>query len=238
MTSRHQLKVDEGLRREWVLGSSAGTIVFIALGVGKAFGRVSNSSIHAKVVAWSAALIILVAGAYAIRHLANALGRHLTRRSNLGAGATLGLVVTGVGYVILLFTLFGVLGVSAQHLLIGAGLAGVILGIAAQQSLGNIFAAVVLLVARPFVVGENIRIRSGVVGVLDVKVLGIGVTYVTVRTEDGTLKIPNSVVLASGIGRPKPSGKPQSPVVPPTSPPLDPKLADTGIGSIGSETLE
>ena len=221
-----------------MLGSIAGTIVFIALGVGKAFGRISNSSIHAKVVAWSAALIILVAGAYAIRHLANALGRHLTRRSNLGAGATLGLVVTGVGYVILLFTLFGVLGVSAQHLLIGAGLAGVILGIAAQQSLGNIFAAVVLLVARPFVVGENIRIRSGVVGVLDVKVLGIGVTYVTVRTEDGTLKIPNSVVLASGIGRPKPSGKPQSPVVPPTSPPQDPKLADTGIGSIGSETLE
>ena len=237
MTSRHQLKVEEGLRREWMLGGGAGVVVIVALGFGKAFGRVSNSSVHAKAVAWSAALVILVAGAYAIRHLASALGRHLTRRSNLGAGATLGLVVTGVGYVILLFTLFGVLGVSAQHLLIGVGLAGVILGIAAQQSLGNVFAAVVLLVARPFVVGENIRIRSGVVGVLDVKVLGIGLTYVTVRTEDGTLKIPNSVVLASGIGRPKPGVKSDPAATPPVQS-QDPGVANTGIGLVGTETLE
>jgi small-conductance mechanosensitive channel len=106
--------------------------------------------------------------------------------------------------------------VSLQQLLIGAGLAGVILGIAAQQSLGNIFAAIVLLVARPFVVGDDIRVRSGVVGVLDVKVLGIGLTYVTVRTDDGILKIPNSAMLASGIGRPN-----STPEVPVTKPDAD-----------------
>jgi len=193
------------LKRQWTLGIISTVITVAALAVGKGFGQVTHSSIHAKVIAWSAAVVVLIAGGFAIKHLATALGRLTARNSNIGAGATIRLVATGVGYLILLFALLGVLGVSLQQLLIGAGLAGVILGIAAQQSLGNIFAAIVLLVARPFVVGDEIRVRSGAIGVLDAKVLGIGLTYVTVRTDDGVLKIPNSAMLASGIGRPIPA---------------------------------
>jgi small-conductance mechanosensitive channel len=190
------------LKRQWMLGIISSLIAFAAVGVGKGFGKVTHSSIHAKVIAWCAAVVVVVAGGFAIKHLATALGRLTARNSNIGAGATIRLVATGLGYLLLLFALLGVLGVSLQQLLIGAGLAGVILGIAAQQSLGNIFAAIVLLVARPFVVGDDIRVRSGAIGVLDAKVLGIGLTYVTVRTDDGVLKIPNSAMLASGIGRP------------------------------------
>jgi small-conductance mechanosensitive channel len=196
-----------------LIGIVAAVITVAAVGVGKGFGKVTHSSTHDKLIAWSAAAVVVIAGAYAIRHLATALGRLVARNSNIGAGATLRLVATGVGYLILVFALLGVLGVSLQQLLIGAGLAGVILGIAAQQSLGNIFAAIVLLVARPFVVGDDIRVRSGVVGVLDVKVLGIGLTYVTVRTDDGMLKIPNSAMLASGIGRAH--SAPEMPVIKP-----------------------
>jgi hypothetical protein len=90
---------------------------------------------------------------------------------------------------------------ARRQIIIGFGLAGVVLGIAAQQSLGNIFASLVLIFARPFSVGEHIRVRSGTVGVLDAWVLGIGLTYVTLQTEDGLLKVPNSVILASGIGK-------------------------------------
>jgi small-conductance mechanosensitive channel len=201
------------LKRQWLIGIVAAVITVAAVGVGKGFGKVTHSSTHDKLIAWSAAAVVVIAGAYAIRHLATALGRLVARNSNIGAGATLRLVATGVGYLILVFALLGVLGVSLQQLLIGAGLAGVILGIAAQQSLGNIFAAIVLLVARPFVVGDDIRVRSGVVGVLDVKVLGIGLTYVTVRTDDGMLKIPNSAMLASGIGRAH--SAPEMPVIKP-----------------------
>jgi small-conductance mechanosensitive channel len=156
--------------------------------------------------------VLLVAGSLAIRKLTTSIGRFITHQSYLAAGAIVRLVATGVGYVILLFALFGVLGVSLQHLLIGAGVAGVIIGIAAQQSLANIFAALVLLFARPFVVGERIRIRSGMLGgVMDVQVLGIGLTYVTVRTDDGVLKVPNSVMLGAGVGQ----------FEPPPVPPID-----------------
>lgn len=191
-------------RRDVVLGSLAGALSIATIGVGRGLGRVTNAPPHEKVIAWSCALVLLVAGNIAVRHLARALGYLVARRATLGAGASLRLLLSGVGYLLLLFALFGVLGVSLQRLLIGAGLAGVVLGIAAQQSLGNVFASVILLFARPFVVGEAIRVRSGVIGNLDATVLAIGLTYVTVRTEDGILKIPNSVMLASGIGRPVP----------------------------------
>jgi len=204
MVSKNARAYKLSLKREWTKGIVAAAIAIAALGLGKAFGKITNSSSNAKLIAWTAAVVLLFAGAYAIRHLTRALGRGLTRRRSISAGATLRLVASGLGSLILLFALFAVLGVSLQHLLIGAGLAGVILGIAAQQSLGNIFASVVLLFARPFSVGDDIRIRSGVVGVIDVKVMGIGLTYVTVRTDEGMLKIPNSVMLGSAIGRPHP----------------------------------
>ncbi len=191
------------MKSEWFMGIVAGVIAIAAVVVGTAYGKISHSPTNKQLIAWGAALVVVVAGTFALRHVSTALGRLLSRRSSLGAGATLRLVVEGIGYLVLVFALLGVLGVSLQQLLIGAGLAGVILGIAAQQSLGNIFASIVLLFARPFVVGEDVRIRSGVVGVLDVKVLGIGLTYVTVRTDDGILKIPNSVILSSGIGKPR-----------------------------------
>ncbi|MDE3106890.1 MAG: mechanosensitive ion channel family protein, partial [Acidobacteriota bacterium] len=192
------------LRRDWFGGAAAGLIAFAAIGVGRTMGKVSNSAPHQKVIAWGCAFILLLAGGFAIRRLAHALGHVVTLQYSPGTGASLRLLISGVGYVVLVFALFGVLGVSLQHLLIGAGLAGVVLGIAAQQSLGNIFASVVLLFARPFVVGDTIRVRSGVVGNVDALVLGIGLTYVTVRTTEGVLKIPNSIMLASGIGRPLP----------------------------------
>ncbi len=186
--------------REWAIGMTTAVVAVATVAVARHMRDVAHHSYSDGVVA-AAALVLVVSAVYAIRHLGRATGRTVARRASLAAGATVRLVVNGVGIVLLIFGLFGVLGVSLQHLLIGAGLTGIIVGIAAQQSLANVFAAIVLLFARPFVVGEQIRIRSGVLGVLDVTVLGAGLTYVTVRTDDGILKIPNSVMLASGIGR-------------------------------------
>jgi small-conductance mechanosensitive channel len=216
------------LKTEWLLGSIAGVIALAALGLGRAFGKIERSSMHQKLYGWAAAVVLVVTGAYAIVHLSRAVGRLITRKGNPGAGATIRLVTYGLGYVFLILALLAVLGVSLDHLLIGAGVAGIILGVAAQQSLGNIFAAIVMLFARPFVVGDNIRIRSGVTGVLDVKVLGIGLTYVTVMTDDGILRVPNSILLGAGIGHLKPGVKPvpspepwsaPAPAPPPTNDP-------------------
>ena len=110
--------------------------------------------------------------------------------------------MTGLGYVVVIFAVFGVLGVSIDHVLVGAGVAGVVLGIAAQQSLGNVFAGLVLLLARPFRVGDHVRIRSGALGgVFDVWVLEVEPHLRDGPHRGRRLKIPNSAMLAAGIGQ-------------------------------------
>ena len=199
--------------RDWCVGAIELAVAITALIVGTQIGRIHSHATHLVLLAWLCTLVLLVVGSLAIRKLTSCVGRSITQHSYPAAGAIVRLVATGLGYVILLLALFGVLGVSLSHLLIGAGVAGVIIGIAAQQSLANIFAALVLLFARPFVVGEHVRIRSGTLGIIDADVLGIGLTYVTVRTEDGVLKVPNSVMLSSGVGQFDP--KPPTPPAPP-----------------------
>ena len=43
------------------------------------------------------------------------------------------------------------------------------------------------------------------IGTLKAKILETGLTYVTVETDEGILKIPNSVMLSAGIGKPNDS---------------------------------
>jgi len=198
---RHKQMI-AGRERDWVIGIVAGIVAVAALVGGSEFGKFHSAAMHSKVIGWVSALVLLVAGVIAARRIASALGRLVTARSIAAAGAAVRLLATGTGYVVVLFAVFGVLGVSIDHLLVGAGVAGVVLGIAAQQSLGNVFAGLVLLFARPFRVGDHIRIRSGALGgIFDVFVLEVSLTYVTVQTEDGELKIPNSAMLAAGIGQ-------------------------------------
>jgi len=152
-------------------------------------------------IIWLLVVALVTTGSFAVRFVALLFGKLVTSRRGIATGAIVRLVATGLGFVVLLFAAFAAFGLSVQRLLIGAGLAGIIVGIAAQQSLANIFASLVLLFARPFHVGDEIIVRSGALGVVEGQVRGIGLTYVTLRTLDGTLKVPNSAMLASGIGR-------------------------------------
>lgn len=152
------------------------------------------------VIQWVVALLFLLVGAVATRRGALLAGRLTTARRGVGEGAIVRLVASGGGSILLLFGCLAIFGVSFAHLLLGAGLLSVVLGIAAQQSLGNLFAALVLLVARPFRVGDAIIVRSGTLGVVQGRVIGIGLAYVILETDDGVLRIPNAVMLASGVG--------------------------------------
>jgi len=192
-----------GVRKHnWTIGILAGVVASAALVGGSEFGNVHSYALHPKLVAWISAATLLVSGVIATRRIAGGLGHLVTLRSIAAAGAAVRLLATGIGYVVVVFAVFAVLEVSIDHLLVGAGLAGVVLGIAAQQSLGNVFAALVLLLARPFKIGDHVRIRSGALGgVFDAWVLEVSLTYVTLRTDDGDLKIPNSAMLAAGVGQ-------------------------------------
>ncbi len=91
--------------------------------------------------------------------------------------------------------------VAVTQLIVGGVVTSVLLGIAAQQSLANVFAGIVLLMARPFRVGDQIGIRSGALsGLLEGMVSEISITYVRLETPNGPVHIPNSQVLAAAVG--------------------------------------
>src|SRR5205085_3158111 len=73
-------------------------------------------------------------------------------------------------------------------------------GIAAQQTLGNLFAGLVLLTARPFRVGERIRIQAGALGgVIEGVVSSLGLMYTTLARGEDRILIPNNGVLAAVV---------------------------------------
>ncbi len=201
MSTLPALPVKSRQLRHWLTGILASVVAVAALVIGSEFGGFHVGSLHPKIVAWICAGVIGLSGVIATQNLAAALSEVASTRTLPAAGSAVRLIGTALGYVIVVFAMFAVLGVSIGRLLLGVGFASVVLGIAAQQSLGNIFAALVLLFAHPFTVGDFIRIRSSMVGVIDVEVCEIGLTYVTVQTDDGLLRIPNSAVLAAGIGQ-------------------------------------
>jgi small-conductance mechanosensitive channel len=96
---------------------------------------------------------------------------------------------------------FNLANIPVHQLVLGGAVTGVLLGIAAQQSLANLFAGMVLLFARPFRVGDQVRFRAGALyGLLDGTVTDISITYVRLETADGLVFIPNSQALAAAVG--------------------------------------
>jgi small-conductance mechanosensitive channel len=105
--------------------------------------------------------------------------------------------------------------VPVGQLLVGGAVTTILLGIAGQQSLSNVFAGLVLLLSRPFHVGDYIQLKSGALGgVTEGIVTEVGITYLRLETEDGTLNLPNSQVLAAAVGpvpRPPPEAADRTP---------------------------
>ncbi len=105
-----------------------------------------------------------------------------------------------LGTTVLLLTL-DMSGVPVNQLILGGAVTGILLGIAGQQALSNVFAGIVLLLSRPFSVGDAIRLKSGALGgQMEGTVTEIGITYLRLETPDGVLHVPNSQVLAAAAG--------------------------------------
>jgi small-conductance mechanosensitive channel len=133
------------------------------------------------------------------------------------------LVLVGI-FAVLTFSL-AIARIDVKQLLVSGAVAGVLLGIAAQQSLANLFAGLVLLFARPFRVGDHVRFRAGALGgTLEGIVIDVSLTYVRLQTEDGLILLPNSQALAAAVlhlpdDLPVDPAETSAPGVPGTTPP-------------------
>jgi small-conductance mechanosensitive channel len=147
------------------------------------------------------AIIVLVAGVVAVRATARAVRMASGEQLGDARGTGLALVVTVIGYLLVLTSAISAFGVNPAGLLLGGAITGIVIGIAAQQTLSNFFAGIVLLVNRPLAVGEHAVMRSGTLGgEYEGLVTDMSLFYVTMETATGRVVLPNAGVLASSIG--------------------------------------
>ena len=176
-------------------------LALVSMGAVHAVGGVHTHSAHMRLVAYGVALAFVVFGVLATRSAATELTRVTEQRSGKAAATPLRVVTLLLGYLAVLLIALDLFAVPVGHLLVGGAVTGVVLGIAAQQALGNLFAGLVLLLSRPYTPGERIRVRSGSLGgPLDGTVTSVGLTYTTLVTAEGVLNIPNSALLGAAVG--------------------------------------
>jgi len=140
------------------------------------------------------ALVIL--GWAIARDFGRGLAPRLFRRLDPSTAGTVGFLVRLMTVVVALLVALRVAGIEAKALALGGAFAAVIIGLAAQQTLGNLFAGTVLLSARPFRVGDRVRLQGGpLAGKLEGTVSSLGLLYTTFATGEDSIMVPNSVVL-------------------------------------------
>lgn len=93
-----------------------------------------------------------------------------------------------------LITIFGTLGVDITALVAGLGLTGFALGFALKDSISNMLAGVLILLYRPFTIGNLIRI-SGFEG----KVISIDLRYTVITASNEKIYIPNSKLFTEPV---------------------------------------
>ena len=145
-------------------------------------------------------VVLIVLGWQIARDVGRALGPTLFRRLDPGTAGTVGFLIRLVFVGLAIIVALRVAGLDPRTLAVGGAFTAVIVGLAAQQTLGNLIAGTVLLSARPFRVGERVRLQGGgIAGQIEGIVSSLGLLYTTFAQGDDHVMVPNSVVLNVAI---------------------------------------
>jgi small-conductance mechanosensitive channel len=185
-------------------------------------GHLANS-----LAATAAAIAFLIFATIAVVSLASGARQALQSVTGSAHAAVVRYTIVLIGIILAISITLALLKIPVGQLLVGGAFATILITIAGQQSLSNIFAGMVLLLSRPFMVGDMIWLRAGALGgQLEGTVTEIGITYLRLDTSDGVISLPNSQVLAAAVSRRAPATQPDSsapatqpdPSAPPTQP--------------------
>ena len=143
---------------------------------------------------------LVVLGWALARDIVRGLEPVLFKRMDTATTGTAGFVIRLLTMLAAIVVALTIAGVGLAAIAIGASFSAVVFGLAAQQTLGNLIAGIVLLSARPFRVGDRVRLQGGpLAGRLEGVVSALGLLYTTLNAGDDPVLVPNSVVLAVSI---------------------------------------
>jgi small conductance mechanosensitive channel len=140
--------------------------------------------------------ILIVVGAAGSHWLVRWIQPRLFRRVDPATAGTVGFLIRLFAMATVVILALRIAGVTAETLAVGGAFTAIVLGLAAQQTLGSLFAGIVLQSTRPFRVGERVRLVGGALaGSLEGTVSSLGLFYATLVQGADRLQVPNSVLI-------------------------------------------
>jgi small conductance mechanosensitive channel len=147
-----------------------------------------------------AAFVLAALGWWLARDVGRMVAPAFSDRVDISNAGTLGFLIRLVLLGVALLVALRIAGLEARQLAVGGAFTAVILGLAAQNTLGNVLSGLLLISARPFRIGERVRLQAGnLAGQLEGTATGFGLLYVTLARGEDTILVPNSTVLMSAI---------------------------------------
>lgn len=134
--------------------------------------------------------------------IARGLGRiaepAITRRIGAPAAGIGGWIVRLIALVFTALISMRLAGLQLGTLALGASFTAVVVGLAAQQTVGNVLAGLVLISARPFTIGDRVRFAGFGMDV-EGTVAAYGLLYVTMHDGQDPVLIPNTTALTMSV---------------------------------------
>jgi small conductance mechanosensitive channel len=147
----------------------------------------------------AAAMVLVILGWRLARDVGRSLAPPLFARMDEATAGTVGFLIRLVFLIAVVFVALRIAGLDPRALAISGAIAAVVFGLAAQQTLGNLI-AVVLLAVRPFRVGDRVRLQSGsLAGEMEGVVSTLGLLYTTFARGEDSVMVPNNIVLGSAV---------------------------------------
>ena len=142
------------------------------------------------------AIVILVLGTWVIRIILKIVHRRFERRNvDLSLRDFVGSILKFILYAMLIISAASMMGIQTTSFIAVLGAASLSIGLALQGSLSNFAGGVLILLFRPFRVGDFVSSANGASGTVE----KIDILYTTMRTGDGIAIFAPNGPLANSV---------------------------------------
>ena len=146
------------------------------------------------------AIALRILGWRLARDVGRTLAPPLFKRMDPATAGTVGFLIRLAFLVAAMLLALQIAGLEPRTLAVSGAILAVVFGLAAQQTLGNLIAGVVLISARPFRVGDRVRLQSGgLAGEIEGIVSTLGLLYTTFARGEDSIMEPNNIVLGAAV---------------------------------------
>jgi small-conductance mechanosensitive channel len=162
--------------------------------------------------------IVVVGGIVVTNLISSAITKKTTNVVGLSTAGALSFAVRIIGYILVAVVFFSMVKIDIGAALAAGGFAGLVLGLASQDVLGNIFGGIAIVGSHPFKIGDRITVSTWQYG-LDAPayppkfysedfiipgytgvVTDVSLMYTSMLTDDNLpLKIPNSIMIQAAV---------------------------------------